>query len=145
MDTGTGSFGKFGTTSIPVPDTSVSSVRHQPGTVILWHQNKRNANHLSFFKLETLRFLCVCISQLMKKRAPFEQHTKNYLSRYRREIPNHIYDLDIYRRYVYPSLYRCRYRHDTGAGTGTTSIPVPDSSARSLVRHRQYRYRTLRR
>ena len=42
MDTGTagkgtdfhtcnGSFGSFGTTSIPVPDTSVSSV-HQPGT-----------------------------------------------------------------------------------------------------------------
>ena len=26
---GTGHFGKFGTTSIPVPDTSVSSVRHQ--------------------------------------------------------------------------------------------------------------------
>ena len=27
--TGTGHFGKFGTASIPVPDTSVSSVRHQ--------------------------------------------------------------------------------------------------------------------
>ena len=27
--TGTGHFGKFGKTSIPVPDTSVSSVRHQ--------------------------------------------------------------------------------------------------------------------
>ena len=27
--TGTGHFGKFGTASIPVPETSVSSVRHQ--------------------------------------------------------------------------------------------------------------------
>ena len=27
--TGTGHFGKFGTTSLPVPNTSVSSVRHQ--------------------------------------------------------------------------------------------------------------------
>ena len=27
--TGTGHFGKFGTISIPVPDTSVTSVRHQ--------------------------------------------------------------------------------------------------------------------
>ena len=27
--TGTGRFGKFGTTSIPVPETSVSSVRYQ--------------------------------------------------------------------------------------------------------------------
>ena len=29
INIGTGHFGKFGTTSIPVPDTSVSSVRHQ--------------------------------------------------------------------------------------------------------------------
>ena len=29
LHTGTRHFGKFGTTSIPVPDTSVSSVRHQ--------------------------------------------------------------------------------------------------------------------
>ena len=29
VNTGTGNFGKFGTTSIPVPETSVSSVRHR--------------------------------------------------------------------------------------------------------------------
>ena len=35
LRTGTGRFGKFGTTSIPVPETSVSSVRYRiPGTYV---------------------------------------------------------------------------------------------------------------
>ena len=33
INTGTGQFGNFGTTSIPVPDTSVGSVRYGYGTV----------------------------------------------------------------------------------------------------------------
>jgi len=34
---------KIGSTSTPVPDTSVNSVRHQPGTATLSRQNKADS------------------------------------------------------------------------------------------------------
>ena len=118
-----------------------------------------------FSSSSRFRFYLLLFFLLIIERVSFEQHTKNYLSGYRREIPDMLRTCTVV-IYVPKSVpvpdrcrYRCRYDINTGTGHfgkfGTTStIPVPDtsvSSVRHYCRYRtlsvssvyQYRYRTL--
>ena len=65
---------------------------------------------------------------------PFEQHTKNYLSRYRREISEM---LCIYTAGIFTQVCDGAGA-GTGTGIGTTLIPVQDTSVSSV--RRNYRY-----
>ena len=119
--TGTGHFGKFGTTSIPVPDTSVSSVRHQ--------YRYRALQEVRYIHTGTVHF------------GKFGTIWMRYGCRYRR----YRYRLS----YRYRTLWEARYNITTGTGHfgkfGTKSIPLPDTSVcsvRHTYRYRAYRYRT---
>ena len=106
--TGTGYFGTFGMTSIPVPLISESSVRHQ----YLYHSLRKVRYGINTGTGNIGKFGMISIP------VPLTSGSS---------VPH---------QYLYHSLRKVRYGINTGTGNigkfGTTSIPVPDTSVSSV-------------
>ena len=109
LHTGTGQIGKFGTTSIPAPDTSVSWVQHQYRYRTLWlfrYSINTGTGHFGKFGTTSIPVLNTLVSSVHQYRYPRHRYGR-----------------------LYRSWYRYRYTVDAGSGRfgkfGATSIPVP--------------------
>ena len=128
LDTSTRHFGKLGTTSIPVPDTSVW---FGTNSIPVPYTSMRSVRTLKYTPGTDIPFTKYRGYRYLFGTAPIPYQTLLYVS--------------VRTRYRSPTLRRGRYEPDTGivylGKFGITSMPVPKTSV-SSVRPR-YRYPTL--
>ena len=157
--TGTGHFGKFGTTSIPVPDTEVGSVQHQYRYRILrqvrYSINAGDPNIGNFGKTSTL------VPDISASSVRHQYHFGKFSTIWISVPPVPVPPLktvpdtwvgSVPHKSRYQTLRYVRSSINDGTGhfgkIGTTEIPVPDTLV-SSVRHQYgyplYRYGRLNR